>query len=69
MEIYEHYSQWEWRFGETPKFKNSFEKKFPWALVDIQFDVEKGKIKSGRVFSDCLVPVFIDMLNDELATG
>ena len=35
MEIYDSYSKWEWRFGETPNFKNSLEKKFPWALMDI----------------------------------
>lgn len=35
----------------------------------MQFNVEKGKIVEGQVFSDCLVPVFIDALNEELATG
>jgi len=35
----------------------------------VQFNVEKGKIVTGQVFSDCLVPVFIDALNAELATG
>jgi len=60
MEIYESYSKWEWRFGETPEFKNSLEHKFAWALVDVQFNVDKGLITSGQVFSDCLVPAFID---------
>ena len=60
MEIYENYSKWDWRFGETPEFNYSLEKKFAWALVDVQFNVEKGVITSGRVFSDCLVPAFID---------
>ena len=69
MEIYDSYSQWEWRFGETPNFTNSLEKKFPWALIDIQFNVSNGKINEGKVFSDCLVPAFIEMLNEELATG
>ena len=45
------------------------EHKFDWALVDLQCDVEHGKIVKGRVFSDCLVPTFIDALNDEIATG
>ena len=31
--------------------------------------MEKGKIVKGQVFSDCLVPVFIDALNEELAKG
>ena len=69
MEIYKGYSEWEWRFGKTPQFSNSLEHKFTWALVDVQFNVESGKITAGQIFSDCLVPVFIDSLNTELATG
>ena len=69
MELYEESSKWEWRFGTTPDFSNSMEHKFAWALVDVQFNVEKGKIVKGQVFSDCLVPAFIDALNEELATG
>jgi hypothetical protein len=35
MEIYERSADWSWRFGETPKFKNSLEEKFAWALIDV----------------------------------
>jgi lipoate-protein ligase A len=38
-EIYDGYSKWEWRFGETPDFTYSIEHKFPWALMDVQFNV------------------------------
>ena len=69
MEIYESSNDWDWRFGQTPDFSNSLEHKFDWALLDVQFNVEKGKIVKGQVFSDCLIPVFIDALNDELAKG
>ena len=69
MQIYNQVNEWDWRFGETPQFTNSIEHKFDWALVDVQFDVEKGKIVKGQVFSDCLIPVFIDALNEEFATG
>ena len=31
--------------------------------------MQKGKIQRGQVFSDCLVPSFIDELNAVLATG
>lgn len=60
MEIFEGYSKWEWRFGETPEFKNTLEHKFAWALVDISFNVDNGVITQGQVFSDCLVPALID---------
>ena len=69
MDIYAKSSEWDWRFGQTPDFSNSLEHKFAWALVDVHFSVEKGKIKGGQVFSDCLIPAFIDSLNEELAKG
>ncbi len=69
MEIYEGYKKWEWRFGETPQFTNSIEKKFDWALIDLEFNVEKGRITKGKVYSDCLVPNFIDEINVLLESG
>ena len=47
MKIYKESSEWSWRFGQTPEFSNSLEKKFSWALVDVQFDVEGGYIVRG----------------------
>ena len=69
VDIFEGYSKWDWRFGETPTFKHQLEHKFAWALMDVQFNVEKGIIVTGKVFSDCLYPPFIDRLNSELASG
>ena len=69
MELYESYKRWEWRFGETPQFTNQIEKKFDWALMDVEMNVEKGVITKGVCYSDCLVPAFIDELNDVLASG
>lgn len=69
MDLYENYTKWEWRFGETPKFTNQIEKKFDWALMDFEFDVEKGRIIKGKVYSDCLVPQYIDEINAIIETG
>merc|ERR1711988_1944532 len=69
MEIFNASSDWQWRFGETPNFSNSLETKFSWALVDFQFNVEKGMIVEGRCFSDCLVPPYIDAINEILGSG
>ena len=69
MEIYTGYKQWAWRFGETPSFTNGIENKFDWALVDLELNVENGRITRGKAWSDCLVPIFIDELNDILNSG
>lgn len=37
--------------------------------MNLEFNVEKGLITSGKVYSDCLVPSFIDELNELLASG
>lgn len=68
MQIFKESDDWNYRFGETPNFQNSFEKKFDWALVDFSFDVEKGVIVKGQCFSDCLVPMYIDEINQILDT-
>ena len=34
MQTFNESATWKWRFGETPDFVNSIEKKFDWALVD-----------------------------------
>ena len=68
-ELYESTNDWDWRFGQTPDFTNSIEHKFDWAHVDVMFNVEGGVIVEGKVFSDCLIPGFIDELNKELASG
>lgn len=66
MEIYEELSSWEWRFGRTPTFTHNIEHKFPWALMDINLEVKGGVIESGQVFSDSLIPEFIDLINEVL---
>ena len=38
-------------------------------MVDLELNVEKGVITRGRAWSDCLVPTFIDSLNEILESG
>ena len=67
MAIYERYAEWGWRFGQSPSFSHSLERKFDWALVDVHVDVDKGLITGGRIYSDSLVPTLIDAFNEELS--
>jgi len=62
-EIYRETSSWAWRFGETPEFSYSIEKKFDWGLVEVCLDVNKAAISTGKIYSDCLFPEFIDSFN------
>ena len=69
MKIYQDTSNWDWRFGKTPEFTNNLETKLDWAWLDIYVKVVKGSIVSGQVYSDCLIPTFIDDLNELLNSG
>lgn len=66
MEIYEQLNDWEWRFGRTPDFTHNIEHKFTWALIDMNLNVKNGLITNGQVYSDSLIPEFIDRMNEVL---
>lgn len=52
--MYDKYSSWEWRYGETPKFDISFESRFPWGGIDIRLKLHNGVIQSANVYSDAM---------------
>lgn len=56
-------------FNKQGEFTNSFEKKFDWGLVDVNFDVKNGKIVSAMIYSDSLVPEFIHSVEKRLREG
>eukprot|EP01022_Parablepharisma_sp_SALTPOND_P015720 TRINITY_DN224_c0_g4_i1.p2 TRINITY_DN224_c0_g4~~TRINITY_DN224_c0_g4_i1.p2 ORF type:complete len:378 (-),score=54.47 TRINITY_DN224_c0_g4_i1:4217-5350(-) len=66
-QIYKETSAWEWRFGETPEFSYSLERKFDWGLVEVCLGVQNAAIKHGKIYSDCLFPDFIDAFNGVLS--
>ncbi len=46
------YFTWQWNFGNNPKFNIEKEKKFPGGIVQVYMDIEKGVIKSLRIYGD-----------------
>lgn len=67
-ELYQYYNSWEWKYGECPEFTNSLCHKFTWGLVDLSLRVEKGKIQEAKIYSDTLIPEFVDIYNEYLKT-
>lgn len=62
-EIAAKYLDWDWRFGTSPAFTHTLEKRFDWGTIDLNLQVEGGVVKEAKVFSDSLYPDFIDRLN------
>eukprot|EP00921_Rhytidocystis_pertsovi_P008718 GHVQ01014199.1.p1 GENE.GHVQ01014199.1~~GHVQ01014199.1.p1 ORF type:complete len:403 (-),score=21.73 GHVQ01014199.1:1220-2428(-) len=60
---FDHLSEWEWRFGRTPKFQNVLETRFDWGLCTVHLDINHGRIEALSIFSDCLSTELIDDLH------
>lgn len=63
---YDELKDWNWRFGETPKFKHTMEKRFEWGNMEVHIDSHKGVIKETKIYSDTLHPEMITYLVQNL---
>ena len=55
-------SDWNWRFGEAPKFNQQMSERFTWGTVDVYLDVHKAVVEKAQIFSDSLHPEMIEQL-------
>ncbi len=62
QKLYEKYSSWEWRYGESPEFDLELEHRFTWGGVEFGLKLEQGRVNNVVVYSDSLDESFIDSL-------
>ena len=48
----EKYVTWDWNFGSAPRYTWSRAAKFPFGLVDVRLDVDRGIIRSATLYGD-----------------
>ena len=48
----ERYQTWEWNYGKSPKSNFRQSKRFDIGTVEVQLDIERGKIGEARIFGD-----------------
>ncbi|SDL61919.1 lipoate-protein ligase [Paenibacillus jilunlii] len=48
----EHYQNWDWNYGLSPKSNVKHTRKFPAGLVDIRMDIEDSYIKDIKIYGD-----------------
>lgn len=65
-ELYEKYSSWDWVYGREFEFQYEVSERFDWGQVDIQFQVDSGRIADVAVYSDSLKPEVIQTLPEAL---
>lgn len=62
----EKYDRWEWNWGESPRFTERKERRFPWGRVEALLEVSSGVIVSARFFGDYFGPDNRDMFERAL---
>jgi lipoate-protein ligase A len=62
-ELYEKYSSWEWRFGQSPVFDISYTEKFTWGEVEFQFTQKNGEIIDSKIYTDAMDTELFNGLN------
>lgn len=48
----EHYQNWDWNYGLSPKSNVKHTRKFPAGLVDIRMDIEDSVIREIKIYGD-----------------
>ncbi|HHY74470.1 MAG TPA: lipoate--protein ligase [Bacillus bacterium] len=48
----EHYRNWDWNYGKSPKFNMQRSHRFPVGQIDVRLDVDKGIIENCKIFGD-----------------
>jgi len=65
-ETYRRYADWNWRFGNTPRFAHPISARFDWGGITLDLDIQKGKIHAVSLYSDTLSVEFIEFLQSVL---
>ena len=53
------FSSWEWKYGRKIPFEFEMSKRFAWGDIDLQIEVDAGKIKELNAFSDAMDQEFV----------
>ena len=61
-----YFSSWDTIFGKKITFQHEIERRFEWGNMQLQMEISKGMIQELNVFSDALVPWFMDQFAQQL---
>lgn len=64
--LYEKYASWDWIYGRQFEFQYEVSERFVWGQMDVQFQVDSGRITDVAVYSDSLKPEVIQVLPEKL---
>jgi lipoate-protein ligase A len=59
-------SDWNWRFGEAPSFRQEMAEYLTWGFLQVFVDAARGHIEKARVYSDALFPDLVEEIERQL---
>lgn len=62
----EKYGNWEWNFGQSPKFNIQRTRRFDVGEIDLRLDVEDGHIENLKIYGDFFGKEPVEQLEDRL---
>lgn len=66
IKIYDKYSSWEWRFGQSPKFDISYSERFAWGEFELQLSLKNGEIFDCKIYTDAMDVELFSGLKEKL---
>jgi len=64
--LYNKYASWKWRYGESPNFDISLQKRFSWGDIEICLNCTDGYIVDSKVYSDSMDYEVITQISEKL---
>ncbi len=64
--LYEKYSHWDFRYGDSPNWELEGDKKFSWGKVSFGLTIKKGKIAQIGLYSDAMESTLSQCVKDNL---
>ena len=62
----EKYASWDWLYGKRIQFQYQASKRFSWGGMELWFQVQSGRIRALKVYSDSLKPGLMEIIEDSL---
>ncbi len=66
IEFFNKYGDWDWRYGNTPKFNYALDQRFDWGGVELNLELTDAVVKGVKVYSDSLNVDFIEALESKI---
>ena len=62
----QHFSSWDWKYGRTIPFQQEFRHRFSWGDIQLQLEVNEGRICQANVFTDSMDPNWASVFSNAL---